>query len=616
MPGRGLTALCLMLVSVALQAQQAKVEHQLRFDDRKNQYVNVRLSLPVQGDQTELSMPNWTPGSYLIQDYAAQLERMRAQGQSGKELAIQKVAKNRWVVETRGESFIDVEYSVWAGELAVNSAWVESDFALLNGAGVFLYNETTRSLPQVLRVALPESWRDAHVALPVYDVAHAFLAKDFDELVDSPLLLGNTASYPFEVEGNAYLLVNQGDDSLWDGQRAAADISRVVGAMQAFWKTNPLEREYLFLNVISVGSGGLEHDYSTVMLSSPWQMRNRDDYIRWLSLVSHEFFHVWNVRRLRPQALSRYDYDSETYTRELWLAEGLSSYYDNLLLFRSGLITVDEYMDLLAAEIHKYELSPGRKVRSAEQASFDAWIKHYKPDANSINSDISYYRKGSLVGFVADTAIRKASNQEYSLDDIMREMYRLYGPQGVQSNDSKGYPPRAFEALVEQRAGTDVGQEISRLLTTVEDPDVDAALDYYGLRLERTSTRKAAEATGSPVPADFGLTWAAGEPLLIVESVVRGGAGATAGVLPGDELLAINAQRVDRMNIQDRMLRMQPGESADLLLARKGRVLTLPVVVQEAIPDKYRITIKPNISKREKFRMSEWLGVELTFIRN
>ncbi len=602
-----------LLASASLQAQQEFVEHQLSFEHRANQYVSVRLSFEVQQEAIDLAMPNWTPGSYLIRDFAAQVEDLQVHGRAGNPLSVSKIEKHRWRIETVGEDWIEVQYRVWAGQLAANTSWVESDFALLNGAGLFLYNESTRNLPQRLQVVLPETWQNRHVALPNFGADGAFLAENFDELVDSPILLGNTTRYPFEVDGQLYALINQGETSLWDGERAAGDISRIVKSVQDFWKINPLQREYLFMNIIANLSGGLEHDYSTVVMSSPWQMRNREDYVRWLSLVAHEFFHVWNVRRLRPQALSEYQYDSETYTRELWLAEGLSSYYDNLLLFRSGVLSVEEFMVLLADEILQYELSPGRKVRTAEEASFDAWIKHYKPDANSINSDISYYRKGSLIGLVADTAIRKASNQEYSLDDIMREMYRLYGPDG---HSSKGYPPRAFEALVEQRAGEQVAQEIENLLTTVADPDIDAALDFYGLRLERTPSRQVAEASGSPVPTDFGLVWSIQEPLLIVETVVRGGSGSLAGVLPGDELIAVNGQRVSRMNILDRMLRMQPGENADLLLVRNGRMLTLTAQTQHAIPDKYLIAIKPDISKREKERMEKWLGLKLNFQKN
>jgi predicted metalloprotease with PDZ domain len=608
-----LTALLLALFSSTLSADQVTVEHRLNFENRKNQYVNVQMFIPVQGESISLSMPNWTPGSYMIREYAAHVESLKARGNSGKNLAVMKTEKNRWQIEVSGETQVSVEYSVWAGELAVNAAWVESDFALLNGAGIFLYNESTRDQPQLLQIDVPGSWGSVHVALPAAGAPYTFLARNYDELLDSPMLLGNPTVHPFEVEGHNYSLINQGDASLWDEAKAAADIARVVQSVQTFWQTNPLERDYLFLNIIADTSGGLEHDYSTVIMSSPWQMRNRNDYIHWLALASHEFFHAWNIRRMRPQVLGQYNYEREAYTRELWLAEGLSSYYDNLLLFRSGLITVDEYLALLAEEIRNYEVSPGRKVHSAEQASFDAWIKHYQPDANSINSSVSYYRKGSLIGFVADAAIREASKQKVSLDDILRDMYRLYGPDGSQSH---GYPPHAFETLIEQRVGKSVADQIAGLLTKMTDPDVDHALDYYGLQLERSAARKAAEATNSPVPADFGLVWNSQESVLLVESVVRGGSGADAGVLPYDELLAINGQRVNRLNFQDRMLRLRPGETADLLLVRNGQVLTLQVKVQHALADKYWISIRPNIKQREKDRMEQWLGMQLTFIKH
>ncbi|HKX56079.1 MAG TPA: hypothetical protein VJN01_08260, partial [Xanthomonadales bacterium] len=211
MPERILTALLLLFVSTALYAEQQVIEHQISFENRKNQYVDVKLTIPVHSSTVDLAMPNWTPGSYLIRDYAAHVESLQARGHSGKVLPVSKIEKNRWRIEAAGEQQIEVTYALWAGELAVNAAWIEADFAMLNGAAVFLYNENTRHLPQLLQIELPETWHNVHVALPRADSTSTYFARDYDELVDSPVLLGNTTSYPFTVDGQDYVLVNQGD---------------------------------------------------------------------------------------------------------------------------------------------------------------------------------------------------------------------------------------------------------------------------------------------------------------------------------------------------------------------------------------------------------------------
>jgi len=594
-------------------AQSYVAEHHVSFSNRQNQYVNIQLRLPVEKAEVELIMPSWTPGSYVIRDYAAQLERLEVTGSGGQTPQVKKIAKNRWLVHCPGESEIDVSYSVWAGELGVQTNWVETDFALLNGAGIFLYTPSSRYWPQKVSIDLPDGWSKVHTALPREDEGQRYLARDYDELVDSPFLLGNAPEYRFSVGDHDYVLVNQGETRLWDGPRSAQDVASIVSAVQNFWEFVPLERPYWFLNVIAQGSGGLEHDYSTVLLTDSWQMRYREDYVNWLALVTHEFFHAWNVRRMRPEALEKYDYQKEVYARELWLAEGLTSYYDSLLLLRSGLISVEEYFKLLATEFQVYETTPGRYVRTAEQASFDAWIKLYKPDANTVNSTVSYYRKGSLIGFVIDMAIRRETENRASLDTLMREMYRKYGQlEGA----GHGYPPDAFEKLLESLAGGEVRQQAVRLLTTTSDPEIDEALQWYGLMLDRAPSRTAAANAGQPVPVDFGLLWSKKSPALVVENVLQGGTAAKAGVLPADELLAINGFLVTRETLADRMLRLAPGEMTELLLVRRGQVMTLNVAVQEAIPDKYQISLLPDIKGRQKNRLSAWLGVKLQFASN
>jgi predicted metalloprotease with PDZ domain len=594
----------------ALEAQQEIARHSLSFPQRNRQYVHVTLQLPVQGGPVELAMPNWTPGSYVIRDHAAHLERLQATDGSGRTLEVEKTAKNHWRIDTGGAAELTLNYDVWAGELHVTSSWVESDFALLNGAGIFLFSEDSRLWPQEIEVELPESWSRLHTSLTPLQDKRLFSAADYDELVDSPIVAGNAPEYRFSHAGQGYVLVNQGEPEFWDGERSMRDIAAIVKTQQDFWEVNPFDREYLFLNFLLEASGGLEHDHSTVTMGSRWAMRNEKEYIAWLGLISHEFFHSWNVRRMRPEALASYDYDSEVYTRELWLAEGLTSYYDNLLLFRSRLIGVAEYFELLAAEFRNYFTIPGREVRSAELASFDSWIKHYVPDANSVNSTVSYYRRGALIGFVTDAAIRRETENRSSLDDVMRDMYRQYGPDGP----GRGvYPRGAFEEIVESVAGPKVRQMVEELLQSPADPDVDAALDWYGLRLNRMPERRAAESAGKPAPSGFGLSWESDQALLIVEHVVLGGSASDSGVLPGDELLAINGLRVKPESIDKRMASLRPEEEVELTLARNGQMLTLPLRVQHAIPEKFEIGTKPKLSRKEKLRLEKWLGMDLHF---
>lgn len=598
---------CLLPVTVAADGDESvAVWNTLSFPRKNNQYVQIRTRLPVTAPETDLFLPTWAPGSYLIRDFSGNLERFKASDPDGAPLAVTKIAKNRWRIDTSSTNEITLEYDVWAGRKSVSESWVESGFAVLNGAGLFLYNDQTRKLPHYLEVELPPSWATLHTPLQQVDGERFFLAAGYDELVDSPVAAGNMPGYDFEVDGHPYALIQATANPLWDATVAVNDIASIVAAQQAFWGINPFDRKYLFINMFTDKFGGLEHDHGTVMMCSPWQMRGRQDYIKWLGLVSHEFFHSWNVRRMRPESLSEYDYEQEVYTRELWLAEGLSSYYDDLLLFRGGLIDVREYIDLLAESIRNYETRPGREVRSVEMASFDTWIKQYKPDDNKLNSTISYYRKGALIGFVTDMEIRRQTKNKASLDTVMREMYRLYGNGGA---GQAGYPPGAFEEQVEATAGPEVRTIVENMLQTTGDPDVDKALDWYGLKLLRTGL----PVVNEELPAGIGVVWEVEGTALLAEYVLQGHPAAEAGVLPGDELLAINGLRVRPEDIQSRLLKLELGEQIELTLVRHERLITLPVTVGSEIPASYTITSKPDINSREKKRLEAWLGSDLKF---
>lgn len=590
----------------AMSTAQAEVGHELSFPGKNNQYVHIRSTFDVPEGAFDLFLPSWTPGSYLIRDFVTNLERFEARDSSGRQLDVRKLAKNHWLIDTAGAATLTVEYDVWAGRRNVSESWVEAGFGLLNGAGLFLYNGQSSGQPQKVRVLLPGDWTSLHTSLAGTGISNEFLARNYDELVDSPILAGNSVEFDFEVKGHPYSLVMSRQNQLWDGAVAADAVADIVRAQQDFWGVNPFDRRYLFLNLYMDKFGGLEHDHSTVLMCSPWQMRGKKEYIKWLGLVSHEFFHSWNVRRMRPAALAEYDYSQEVYTRELWLAEGVTSYYDNLLLFRAGLIDVGDYFELLAEELRNYETTPGREVRSAELASFDTWIKHYKQDNNKVNSTISYYGKGALIGFVTDMEIRRATDSRASLDTVMREMYSRYGPG---ASGTSGYPPGAFEQVVESIAGPQARKVVEDMLKSTADPDFDRALGWYGLVLERS----ARNGGGDKQPAGIGVKWSVSGAALLAEYVVLGYPAATAGVLPGDELLAIDGLRVTPDDYQARFLQLEEGEEIELTLVRDGRLMTLPMVTGIEIPASYSILPESRISSRQKKRMEAWLGRELQF---
>ena len=585
-------------------AVDGAVRHQLSFPRAHNQYVHVQSRFPVQGAVTELVLPVWTPGSYLVREYSAHLERLNIRSAGGANLPTVKVAKNRWRVETTDLDEIIAEYDIWGGQLNVSANWVDASQAMLNGAGVFLYSEQSRNLPQQVAVQLPQGWSTVHTSMDSTGQERHFQARDYDELVDSPILAGNSVEYPFTVDEQEYGLVFSEDSPYWDGELAAEESAKIVRAQQDFWGVNPLEKKYLFMTLFSGSFAGLEHDHSTVLMTDRLAMRDRKDYRRWLGLVSHEFFHAWNVRRMRPAALSEYDYEQESYIRELWLSEGLTSYYDDLLMFRAGVISVSEYLELLAGEIRNYETTPGREVRSAELASFDTWIKHYRKDENTVNSTVSYYRKGAVIGFVADTAIRRETGGDASLDTVMQTLFERYGDPA-----KGGYPPGAFEDVVEELAGVAVRSLVEEMIRETSDPDVDTALAWYGLALNRNPNDNG----DGHSPAGLGIEVDTDGPELVVKQVVAGYSGAEAGVLPGDELIAIDGNRVTASNHDSVLQRLRAGDEVSLTLARQGRILTVETEVRPAIPAVFRIAPSEKLNGREKKRLESWLGRDLVF---
>lgn len=464
--------------------EELAIRYEVDLTDSKNHYLTITATIPADGDTTELMMAVWTPGSYLVREYARHIDTMEVTAK-GKPLAFEKTKKNRWQVESAGVESFQVKYHLYCNEMTVRTNWVGKQYALINGAPSYITVPSRLDQAHEVHLKLPRNWtRSATSLRSTGDSPNTFRAENFDELVDSPIVAGNISIYPFMVSGVEHQLVNIGESGYWDGTKAATDLKQIVEAHHEMWGVVPYDR-YLFLNMICESGGGLEHNNSTVLMTSRWTFRDANRYKGWLSLASHEFFHTWNVRRLRPKSLATYDYENEVYTDSLWIAEGITSYYQDLLVERAGFFTRTEYLGRLSRNVESVQRTHGRKLQSLKDSSYDAWIKYYRQDENSSITQISYYSKGAVAAFLLDAKIRKLTQGEKSLDDLMRKMFKTYS--------KSGYTTEQFRSTASQIAGEDLSDWFTSTIDSTDELDF-SDIDFIGVAVPNQKT------TSKPTP--------------------------------------------------------------------------------------------------------------------
>lgn len=606
------TLLCLASPDSGIANEQAAkvapIQYSLTFDQRANHYVDVRLTLAADPstETVELFLPVWTPGSYLVREYARHVDQLTAQDDQGQPLKVVKTAKNSWSISKGKSSQVIVSYSVYCNELSVRTNFIDAEFAILNGAATFLTTQANLDQPHNVEITLPEDWRRSVTALPKAGDGkpHHYVAPTYDVLVDSPILVGNPNVYPFSVGGVEHYLVNQGGDEFWDGEKAAADAAKIVTEHQRMWGEIPYER-YYFLNVIAEAGGGLEHDNSTLLMTSRWSFRVPKSYKRWLGLVSHEFFHAWNVRRLRPAGLHKYDYLQENYFDELWVAEGITSYYDDLALVRSGITSQKEYLSALSDQIKSLQTTPGRLRQSLQQSSHDAWIRFYRPDENSANSSISYYTKGAVVGFLLDAEIRQRTENAKSLDDVMRSLWTNFAQQ------NRGYTNADVLAIVEELTGTEFDEWFQQGIYSTDELSYDTALQWYGLKFKRPEEKEEESAAKeedktSDVRISLGVTTDNNDGMLMVRRVLEGTASAEAGLNVGDELIALDGYRLSG-SLDSRLEQYRPGQTVTLLISRRGKLQQLSIKLTADLEQSWVLEVVKEPTDQQATNLKDWL---------
>jgi len=575
--------------------QMAPIEYTLRFPAPHTHYVEVQAAYPATGDSLDLMMAVWTPGSYLVRDYSGKVESVRVLNEGA---AIAKTDKNRWRVQAPGDESIRIAYRVYSREMSVRNNWVESDFAILVGAATFITavdpaTDAPAEAAHRVRVELPAGWAESHAALPVE--GGAYVAEDFDELLDSPILAGDLAVDRFNAAGAPHALAHVGDYSLVDRERAVEDVRKLVEQHVEFWGVRPYER-YSFLNAITESGGGLEHKNSTLLMAKRWFMRSEKSYKGWLKLVSHEFFHTWNVKRLRPRALGPFDYEREIRTESLWIAEGFTSYYEALLMRRAGLIDDAEFLDYLSDDVKAVQTTPGRLVDPVTEASKDAWVKAYKRHEATTNQTVSYYSKGAAIAWLLDARIRAATRGEKSLDDALRAAYASY-------SGEHGYTPEEFQAVLSETAGEDLSTFLDEALNQANELDYAPALDWWGLRFKT----KEADPDDGP-PAWLGASFDEREGRVWVSQAKTGTPAHEAGLNVGDELLAIDGYRVPAGELEERLTKYRPGAELTLLLSRREKILELPLTAGQAPAETWELEVDPEAGKKAQKRLRAWLG--------
>ncbi|MDP1655421.1 MAG: peptidase M61 [Hylemonella sp.] len=583
----------------------APIHYRVEVADLNAHLFRVTLTVAHPQAQQRVSLPAWIPGSYLVREFSKNLQRLQAR-QGGKPVALQQLDKCSWQVDCTTQELLVLSYEVYAFDNSVRAAWLDATRGFFNGTSLCLRVEGQEDSAHELELVASRAvahWSVATGLSPLKVNRRGFgnyRATDYDELVDSPVEMGNFWSGAFTAGGVPHRFVVTGVPPSFDGERLLADTRKICEAEIRLWHSPSTgrrhkapHRDYLFLlNATDDGYGGLEHRNSTALICARRDLprlgaKPADGYTTLLGLISHEYFHTWNVKRLRPTEFARYDYTQENYTQLLWFFEGFTSYYDDLLLRRAGLLDDAGYLKLLNKTINQVMQTPGRAVQSVAQASFDAWVKYYRQDENTPNATVSYYSKGALVALCLDLSLR--ADGSHTLDEVMRALWQR----------CQGGPMSEGDLLqvLQDIAGRSYAREIKRWVHSTAELPLKELLERHGVVIQEEPAQLAQQ---------LGLRVTEGAAIQI-KTVLRGGAAEQAGFAAGDEWLGIevgagkNRSGWRLTKLDDLPLYAGPHSKVDALVARDKRLLKLPLKLPRAVTT-WRLSV------RDKPLIEAWLA--------
>ncbi len=571
------------------------VAYTVRIPEPENHLLHVEMSVAkAEEGGVILRMPVWTPGSYLVREFSRNVMNVTARRVNGDPVPVTKIEKNAWRVLTKPGKRVEISYTVYANELTVRTSHIDADHAFLHPSSTFLYVMGRELEAATVRIEAPEGW-EAATPLPLVG-EDTFRAENLDQLMDSPFEIGTHQVLSFTAAEVPHRIALYGEGN-FDREELLGDTHTICQTVaEMFPGDHPCHTYTFIFHILEGAGGGLEHLDCSVCGFAPHAFKPERKYTRQLSLIAHEYFHLWNIKRIRPRELGPFDYDRENHTRLLWVSEGFTTYYQDRILRAADLSPVPDYLDDLAGMIRAYLETPGRGVDPVAESSFDAWIKLYRPNENSRNTTVSYYLKGALVALLLDLTIRDATDGEKSLDDVMAELWMLY-----RTRPEEGFTEEELLTILEDTAGQDLGAEIEAWVHGTDELPFDEHFAKLGLRLT-------AREEGDPA-AWLGITTKLEGGKTVVREVLTDTPAHAAGLNAGDELIAMDDWRLGTLT--DRLKERAPGDEATMLVSRRGRLRRLTVTLGTAPVSDVVLSPIEGAGEREQKLFLGWAGEPL-----
>ncbi len=549
--------LTLVLCAVNAIAFGAKISYTLKMPRPQNHYFQVEMQVEQLKQKTAtVKLPVWAPGSYLVREFSRHLNQVKAYSLQGAALPIIKKTKNAWEIDLKGQTAFVVKYEVYAFELSVRTSFLDETHGFVSGPSMFMYLDGHKETGGELLVQPHASFKRVSTGLTLKSLIkqgnnQTFTFENYDQLVDCPIEIGNQYEFDFEAAGVKHTVAMYGEGN-FDPERLKADMAKIVEEETKVVGVNPNKRYVFIVHNVVGGDGGLEHCNSTVLSVDRWTYEG-SNYINFLNLVAHEYFHLWNVKRIRPIELGPFNYDQEVYTNYLWVMEGFTSYYDELILRRCGFYSQEEMMKKIQIAVNYVESSVGARVQPVAHASFDAWIKAYRPNENSSNTTMTYYSRGLVIAAVLDAMIIKQSNGTECLDHLMKDLYETYY---VVKN--RGFTDAEFKACLAKHTGQDMAEFFQKYIDGTE--VIPYAMYFLPLGVDVSDVGGVKPVFGANVSEEGGK--------VRIKSIRANSSAEDAGLSVNDEVIACMNYRVDKAMLDALMNGASIGDEFELTIAR------------------------------------------------